>query len=137
MKKRAQVSKIMTANPITVNTSNRVSEVVDIFDRENIHHIPVVSGEDLLGIISKSDIDKISFVTNSQNEKANTAVYDNLEIQQIMTSNVECIQAEDQIREAAEMLAQGNYHALPVMEGKELKGIVTSTDVIQYLLEQY
>lgn len=137
MKKRAQVSKIMTANPITVNTTNKVSEVVDIFQKENIHHIPVVSGKNLLGIISKTDIDKISFVTNAQDQKANTAIYDNLQIEQIMTNSVDSIQAEDQIREAAEMLAQGKYHALPVMEGEELKGIVTSTDVIQYLLEQY
>jgi len=137
MKKREQVSKIMTPNPVTVNTTNKVSEVVDIFQKQNIHHIPVVSGSNLLGIISKSDIDKISFVTNAQDEKANTAVYDNLQIEQIMTSSVDSIQAEDQIRDAAEMLAQGEYHALPVMEGQELKGIVTSTDVIQYLLEQY
>ena len=127
----------MTPNPITVNITNKVSEVVDIFENNNLHHLPVVSGSNLLGIISKSDIDKISFVTNGQDAKVNTAVYDNLNIAQIMTSQVESVQAKDQIRDAAEILAKGKYHALPVMEGQELKGIVTSTDIIEYLLEQY
>lgn len=137
MKKRSPVSKIMTPNPMTVNITNKVSEVVDIFQSNNLHHLPVVSGSDLLGIISKSDIDKISFVTSGQDTKANMAVYDSLNIEQVMTSQVESVQAEDQIRDAAELLASGNYHALPVLEGKELKGIITSTDIIKYLLEQY
>lgn len=137
MKKREQVSKIMTSNPITVNTTNKVSEVAKIFAEKNIHHIPVVSGSDLIGMISKSDIDRVSFVTNLQEDKINTTVYDNLNIEQVMTSQVDTVQTDDQIRDAASLLANGRYHAIPVMQGKKLEGIVTSTDVINYLLEQY
>jgi len=137
MKKREQVSKIMTPNPITVNTTNKVSDVAKIFAEKNIHHIPVVSGSDLIGMISKTDIDKVSFVTNLQDEKANTAIYDSLEIEQVMTSQLDTVQQDDQIRDAASLLAGGRYHAIPVLEGEKLQGIVTSTDVINYLLEQY
>ena len=137
MKKRALVSKIMTPNPITVNTNNKLSEVAKIFRERNIHHIPVVSGAELIGMISKSDIDKVSFVTNLQDDKANTAVYDGLEIEQVMTSQLDTVQVDDQIREAATLLASGRYHAIPVLEGEKLSGIVTSTDVINYLLELY
>jgi CBS domain-containing membrane protein len=137
MKKRELVSKIMTPNPITVNTTNKISEVVKIFAEENIHHIPVVSGNDLIGMISKTDIDKVSFVTNLQDEKANTVIYDNLEIEQVMSNQLDTVQTDDQIRDAASLLAGGRYHAIPVLEGKKLEGIVTSTDVINYLLEQY
>ena len=137
MKKRALVSKIMTPNPITVNKTNKVSDVAQIFKERNIHHIPVVSGADLIGMISKTDIDKVSFVTNLQDEKANTQVYDGLEIEQVMTSQLDTVQVDDQIRDAAELLARGKYHAIPVLEGEKLSGIVTSTDIINYLLEQY
>lgn len=137
MKKREHISKIMTANPITVNTTNKVSEVAQIFADNNIHHIPVVSGNDLIGMISKTDIDRVSFVTNLQDEKVNTAIYDNLKIEQVMTNQLDTVQQDDEIREAAELLAKGSYHAIPVLEGEKLEGIVTSTDVIKYLLEQY
>lgn len=137
MKKRTPVSKIMTKDPISVNSSNTINDVAQIFKERNIHHIPVVSGEKLIGMISKTDMDKISYVTNFQSDKANTTVYDMLEIEQVMTKQVETVQVEDQIKEAAELLARGSYHALPVMEGEKLSGIVTSTDVINYLLEQY
>ena len=137
MKKREQVSKIMTPNPITVNTTNKVSDVAKIFVDRNIHHIPVVSGAELIGMISKTDIDKVSFVTNLQDNKVNTAIYDSLEIEQVMTKQLDVVEQDDEIREAAELLARGKYHAIPVLEGGELRGIVTSTDVINYLLEQY
>jgi CBS domain-containing protein len=137
MKKRTPVSKIMTTNPLSVNTNNSVRDVVEIFKNNNIHHLPVVSGDDLKGLISKSDIDRISFVSNSQGDKANTVVYDTLTIDQVMTTDLKTVDEDDQIREAAEMLANGNYHALPVLSDNKLKGIVTSTDIIKYLLEQF
>lgn len=137
MKKRTPVSKIMTKDPISVNLSNDVTDVVQIFKERNIHHIPVVSGDKLVGMISKTDIDRISYVNSYATEAANAVVYDILKLEQVMTSNLETIQVEDQIKEAAELLARGTYHALPVMEGDKLAGIVTSTDVINYLLEQF
>lgn len=137
MKKREQVSKIMTSNPITVNTTNKVADVAKIFAENNIHHLPVVSGSELIGMISKTDIDRVSFVTNLQDDKANTAIYDNLEIEQVMTSQLDTVQQDGEIRDAAALLAKGSYHAIPVLEGETLTGIVTSTDVINYLLEQY
>ena len=127
----------MTTQPITVNETNNISDVAQIFKERNIHHIPVVSGSALIGMISKTDIERISFVTGTQDEKANTSIYKNLTIDQVMTKHVESVQINDTIKEAAELLARGSYHALPVLENENLQGIVTSTDVINYLLEQY
>lgn len=137
MKKRMPVSAIMTKNPISVNMSNELEDVVQIFKERSIHHIPVVSGDNLIGMISKTDIERISFVTGNADERANTAVYTMLSIDQVMTKQVETVNTDDQIREAAELFARGKYHALPVLENGKLAGIVTTTDVINYLLEQY
>lgn len=131
------MAKIMTANPISVNLSNKVTDVVDIFNNHNIHHLPVVSGGTLIGLISKTDIERISYVNNYEGNTASTAVYDLLSIEQVMTKQVETLDADDQVKDAAEMLAKGKYHALPVLQGGKLAGIVTSTDIINYLLEQY
>ncbi len=137
MKKREAVAKIMTANPISVNLSHKVIDVVDIFNNNNIHHLPVVSGDTLIGMISKTDIERISYVNNYEGKTASTAVYDLLSIDQIMTRQVETLGADDQVKDAAELLAKGKYHALPVLQDGKLAGIVTSTDIINYLLEQY
>lgn len=137
MKKRAPVSEIMSNNPICVNETNSLREVVDQFSKNNIHHMPVVSGSKVVGIISKSDIDRISFITNTTDEKVNTQIYDTLSINQVMTSDVVTVQSSDTIKAAAKKLSTGSYHALPVLEGDDIKGIVTSTDLIKYLVAQY
>jgi CBS domain-containing protein len=55
----------------------------------------------------------------------------------VMTSKPRTVESSDLIKEVAEIFAKEEYHALPVVDGGELKGIVTTTDVIGYMLEQY
>ena len=137
MKKRTPVSKIMTSDPISINLTNHVKDAIAIFKDNNIHHLPVVSGDKLIGMISKTDIERISYVNDVSNDKAQTAIYDMLKIEQVMTKQLETVKSEDQIRDAAELLAKGNYHALPVVNEGKLTGIVTTTDVLNYMLEQF
>jgi len=127
----------MTADPISINLTNKISDAVQVFKERNIRHIPVVSGDKLIGLISKTDIERISFVNGVEDDKAATAVYDMLNIEQVMSKQLETIEAEDQIRDAAMLLAKGKYHALPVTKDGALAGIVTTTDVLNYMLEQY
>jgi len=41
------------------------------------------------------------------------------------------------VRDAAQLLSSNGFHSVPVVDGKNLAGIVTSTDLIRYLLDQY
>ena len=137
MKKRTPVAKIMTSSPISVNLTNGIGDVVQIFEENKIRHLPVVSGDRLIGMISKTDIERISYVEGYDEEGVTTAVNQMLKLEQVMTKQVETVQVDDQIKEAAQLLAKGEYHALPVLDGQQLTGIVTSTDVIKYLLKQF
>lgn len=137
MKKRTPVSKIMSNQLITVTQHETISEVVDIFKENHIHHLPVVSGDKIVGLISRSDVDKVTYFSGLGDDHVNTQVYNMVPLDQVMTTNLETISSDDQIKTAAEMLAQGDYHAIPVVENEKLVGIVTSTDIIQYLLTQF
>jgi CBS domain-containing protein len=41
------------------------------------------------------------------------------------------------IREAAEILAKSEFHSLPIVNGGKVVGMVTSTDLIRYLVDQF
>ncbi|PHS08583.1 MAG: hypothetical protein COA88_06360 [Kordia sp.] len=58
-------------------------------------------------------------------------------LQQVMVKNVVTVNSSDNIYDVAKILAKENFHALPVEENGKLVGIVTTTDLINYLLEQY
>ena len=56
------VSEIMTSRLITAKADDRVIKIKNLFEENNIHHIPVVDEIDqLLGIISKEDFLKLSY----------------------------------------------------------------------------
>jgi CBS domain-containing membrane protein len=139
MKKREPVSHIMTTELTTVNVTQSLREVVKTFEENNFRHLPVVSGDDLIGIISKTDILRISYGSNfgEQESQIDDAIFDMLSINQVMRTNLHTIEPETTIKEAAEIFSQAEFHALPVVQGKKLVGIVTTTDIIKYLLEQY
>ena len=137
MKKRTPISKIMSNDIITVNKTQSIREVSDIIEGKNIRHVPVVSGDYVIGMLSKVDLQKISFVNSYDNDGLTTAMYDNLNIEQVMTKDVKVVQKSDTIYEVATILSKNEFHSLPVVEGEKLVGIVTTTDLIKYLVDQY
>jgi CBS domain-containing protein len=139
MKKREPVSSIMTDSVITVSVNDHLRDVKKKFSKENIRHLPVMSGEELVGIISKNDIMRLSFGSVFDNqENADEAVLDMLSVDQVMTHKPKSIKADMLIRDVAEILVSSHFHSLPVVDDDgKVVGIVTSTDIIQYLLEQY
>lgn len=139
MKKREPITHIMTKDVKTVNLTHSLEDAEAILKKNHIRHIPVVSGEDIIGMLSLTDLLRISFVDNYGEEEVDvdTVVYDMLKIDQVMVKNPVTVSVHSTIREVAEILAKREFHALPVVEGTKLVGIVTTTDLIKYLLEQY
>lgn len=138
MKKREPVSTIMTTHVNVAKESDSLKEVMAVFKREKIRHMPVVKGHEVTGIISATDLNRLTFGGLFENQDdADEAVLEMLSVPQVMTSHPKTVNAHDSIKEVAEIFAKEPFHALPVVDGTELKGIVTTTDIIQYMLEQY
>ena len=57
-------------------------------------------------------------------------------VEQVMAKKIVFISPDTTIKEAAEILSKKEFHALPVVEDNELVGIVTTTDLINYLIAQ-
>jgi CBS domain-containing protein len=137
MKKRTPISKIMSNDIITINKTQYIREVSDIIRDKNIRHVPVVSGEKVIGMLSKVDLQKISFVNTVDGDELTTALYDGLNIEQVMTKDVKVVQKDDTVYDVATILSKNEFHSLPVLENEKLVGIVTTTDLIKYLVDQY
>lgn len=137
MKKRTPISKIMSNDIITINKTQSIREVSEIIRDKNIRHVPVVSGEKIIGMLSKVDLQKISFVNTVDGDELTTALYDGLNIEQVMTKDVKVVQKNDTFYDVATILSKNEFHSLPVLENEKLVGIVTTTDLIKYLVDQY
>ncbi|OIQ27877.1 MAG: CBS domain-containing protein [Bacteroidetes bacterium MedPE-SWsnd-G2] len=139
MKKRTPVSTIMSQDVITLNHNDSLDHAELLFKSHNIRHIPVVNKTEVTGMLSYTDLLRISFAdaVDEDEQSVDTVVYNMFTIEQVMAKNIVSVSSDATIKEVAEILAEHDFHALPVIDNGKLKGIVTSTDLINYLLEQY
>ncbi|MBW1657474.1 CBS domain-containing protein [Flavobacterium quisquiliarum] len=137
MKKREPISHIMTKSVITVNQNDNLKNVVEKLKANSIRHIPVVNGKEVIGIISRTDINRLTFgALFDGQDGADEAILEMLTIPQVMTAKPKTVPSELIIRDLAEIFVKEEFHAAPVVDNGELKGIVTTTDVLKYFLEE-
>jgi len=139
MRHNEPVSNIMSSQMLTVHAAQKVSDVYRLLTESRIHHVPVVNGNKLVGMISSTDMMKLSLDAYGTPDSANTAYLDSqFSIDGVMSTELTTVKPDDSIRSAAKILSTGDFHSLPVVnvDGK-LVGIVTTTDLVNYLLDQY
>ncbi|MDV7187032.1 CBS domain-containing protein [Lutibacter sp. TH_r2] len=139
MKRLEPVSKIMTKQLITLSLNDNLYKAEQLFKENNIRHIPVLEGKKLIGMLSHSDLERISFLDSfdSKEIEIDNAVYEMFDIQQIMIKNLVTINSNISVKSTAEILAKNQFHSLPIVDDNELVGMVTTTDLLNYLLKQY
>jgi len=139
MKKNENISNVMSNNITTVQQGQSLSEVRHKMVDSNVHHIPVLSGQQLVGMISFTDMMKLNVVINGADDRSIDAIIDqHFQIKDVMSKDLITLAAKDTIRQASDILSENNFHAIPVTNGNgELEGIVTSSDLIRYLSNQY
>tara|TARA_Y100001933_G_scaffold123709_5_gene123548 strand:- start:14900 stop:15289 length:390 start_codon:yes stop_codon:yes gene_type:complete len=129
----------MTKNVITLSVKDNLVTAEELFKKHRIRHIPVVSGDEVIGILSYTDLMRISFADaiDEHEQEVDTMVYNMFTIEQVMAKNVISVTSGTTIQDTAKFLAERDFHALPVIDDGKLVGIVTTTDLIHYLLQQY
>lgn len=139
MKQRVPVSTIMSKNIIRLNLTDTLTKAEELFKKYKIRHLPVVNGNKIIGILSYTDLLRISLAdgVDENDEVIDMTVYNMYTLEQVMAKNLITIQADANIKDAAEILADSEFRALPVLDGTMLVGILTTTDLIKYLLKQY
>lgn len=139
MRKNDPVSHVMTKDVVTLDLSDPISKARQLFESSGIHHLPVVSGDELIGLLTWSDFLRISFGEfGNQDVRSLDAMLDHTySLKDVMKSDPITMPATGTVRDAAQILSTRGFHSVPVVDGKKLAGIVTSTDLIRYLMEQY
>ncbi len=136
MKRNVPVTEIMNADPFAVHLGEKLSTIRKTMAERGFHHVPVVSGKKLVGMVTSYDLMRL-FGEGGDAREADAYLDHSFSIGEAMTTGLTTVSKHDTVRKAAEILGEGKFHALPVVEGEELIGIITSTDLIRYLVDQY
>ena len=132
-----KIKEILTTDVLSVHIRQKLSEVNEIFRENMIHHIPVLDGKFPIGIISTKDILKLIYNIDTQDERMIDAIMDhNFSIEEVMSKDLITLPDTSTIKEAAKVLRFSTIHSIIVTnKSSEMEGIVTSTDLIQYLYD--
>ncbi|MCK5895096.1 MAG: CBS domain-containing protein [Endozoicomonadaceae bacterium] len=138
MKKHESIQAILTTNPITVQKGQKLSEVNAIFREHRIHHVPVLDHKNPVGIISETDILRLIYDADHTDIRTQDSMIDQLHtLSSVMSTDLKTLPITATVRDAAELLSDNNYRSVIVLKDGCLAGIVTSTDLIRYLCEQF
>lgn len=130
------ITEIMTADVASVTLEQPISAVRQMMSEKHFHHVPVLDENGrLVGIITAADIGKLGFGEDINMDTLLSDIVDHMHpLHEVMSLAPVTIGHEQTVRKAAEMLATGDYHALPVVDAdRKLLGIVTSTDLLRLL----
>ncbi len=115
------------------DTGRRAREVMlDL----GVHHMPIVEGGRFVGLVSTNDLHRIALGDPYKNDP--DLVAGDLELvslRAVMAEDVVTLQQSATVRDAAKQLTKGGFHALPILDGEKLVGILTSSDLVAYLIE--
>jgi CBS domain-containing protein len=116
----------MTSRIRTVDVSKSLSAVRDLVSAEKFHHVPILDGTELVGIISSRDLVQVYRHRDS----------DEPSIADTMSTDLTTIRVDDKVERAINELADGDIHSILVLDAEErLVGIVTNIDLLDYLFE--
>ena len=136
MKKNEPISSIMTREVITLSLSDTLYSAEKRMKTNHIRHMPVVNEGKLIGLISLSDLQRISFIdAYSKEGTEDTPVYNMLSIKDLMIKNPLTASPRTTILEVSKLLASKEFHSLPVVDQDKLVGIITTTDLLHYFIE--
>lgn len=129
------IREIMTTKLVTVTPDTSAESIQAIFREHDFHHLPVVDkGEALIGIISKEDFYKVSYLMsyNTTGKTWTKKEYQALKAQDFMTKFPLTLDSEDTIGLAADIFLANKFHSLPIVEDGKLLGMITAHDLLQF-----
>jgi acetoin utilization protein AcuB len=131
-----KVGNYMTPEPVTVDENDSMGEALVIMRRHQIRHLPVVNGNNLVGIVTDRDLRRASpSLLSGIEEDKYKEVLDSTQVSKIMTREPFTVRLDTEVKEAVTLLVDKKISSLPVVNGTELVGIFTEVDALRILLE--
>ncbi len=130
------VTDIMTPNPVTVTPRNAIRTAVTLMREGGFRRLPVVDRGRLVGIITDRDLRRAAnspFVVREQ--WYDNFIFDHIEVGSCMTPSPITIEPDQPIAEAARVMRNHKIGGLPVVADGQLIGIITDTDLLDFLIE--
>ncbi|GAX01958.1 CBS domain-containing protein [Secundilactobacillus silagei] len=130
------VADYMTAKIITISPETKVNMAINLMKDHQIHRLPVIDGDKLVGIVTEGIIRAAS-----PSKATSLSIYEvnyllnKMTVADIMEKNVKTIAKDAQLEDAISMMRHHDIGVLPVMDTDQVVGIITTNDILDGFLD--
>ena len=125
------ISKLLGRDVISLNEDNTIYDAINLLTENNIGALPVVKNQKILcGIISERDV--IRELANDIKKNLKKSL-----VSTIMTSKVITCNKFTKSDELMDIMTVNKIRHIPIIEGKNLIGIISIGDVVKRLIEKF
>jgi len=132
------VDDLMTRSPDTVAPESSLHDALTLMNKDGCRHLPVLSANRLVGIITERDIRLAvnSPVLSNERSIPRDEVMHAVKVDVCMTPEPTTVTPDTSAFEAASVLRLNQFGAVPVVQGDELVGILSVSDFLDYVISQ-
>ncbi len=133
-----KISSIMTRGVVTVDMDDTLQTIREILNSFEFHHIPVVDGQKIIGIISDRDLlSELSPFLDTPSQKQRDFAILKRKAHQIMSRIIITVNATTSIEKASNLLLENDISCLPVVSSQDnVEGIITWKDILKFYMKQ-
>ncbi|MGM0215149.1 CBS and ACT domain-containing protein [Enterococcus sp. AZ109] len=130
------VKDFMSANLVVVDPKTKIFDAVDLMKQHDIHRLPVVENNKLVGLITEGTIQEAlpSKATSLSVYEANYLLNKTV-VADVMIKDVKTIHPEAQLEDAVYAMRENNIAVLPVLDNDQIVGIITNNDIFDAFLK--
>ena len=133
-----QVRDLMTDKVFTLRPQDDLMALYDLMDTQHIRHVPIVDRDkDLVGLVTHRDLTRSALGTEDAPLSLQRDMLTRRKIREIMATEIETVEPDEDLRAAAELLIENKIGCLPVVEGTHLVGILTESDFVRHYVKSH
>ncbi len=115
-----RVSEIMSQEIITITPDKSVGQALQLMQKHNIRHLPVMEGRRMVGWITSRDLREVLLAS----------MLEKITVADVMVRAPLSVTPDTGVQEAARLIKEHKIGGMPVLDGDRLAGVITMLDVI-------
>lgn len=134
--KSIRVADWMSERVLAVDTYDSIAIARQLMAKHRVNQLPVLDNESLVGLVTDRDI-RDAYPTSMMIDQTEAidSFAEKITVEEVMTHDLLIVRPETPLATAVGLLRKHRIGSLPVVEKKTLVGIITRSDILDFVLD--
>jgi len=134
--KSIRVADWMSENVLAVDTYDSIAIARQLMAKHRVNQLPVLDNDHIVGIVTDRDI-RDAYPTSMMIDQTQAidSFAEKVTVEEVMTHDVLIVRPDTPLATAVGLLRKHRIGSLPVVKEKNLVGILTRSDILDFVLD--